>query len=310
MRTGKNPQKEDHLVKLKTNHRVIMVIFIPELSGYYENMYDVLKLSLKSLIKSLPGSSAITLVDNGSCETVRDFLIQLFRQKKVDTLTLLDENIGKIDAQIGAARAAREPLITLPDCDILFRENWVRETIQLFNTFHNVSSVAPYPTRRGFTYFTFSTLKSILLGKNKLNFEPVPENFEYYNTFLESINWNKEQDKNAPWPVLKRNNIKAIVGGDHQILTLRRSILFAFSPHQPSLIKVGNNSENTYVDLPIDRSGGLRLSTYHYHAHHMGNAVEKWMVDILHNQKDTKGKLVLQIAPLKKVSNNSINYKL
>ncbi len=310
MRSGKNPQKDDYRVNLRTNHRVIMVIYIPELSGYYEKMYEVLKVSVRSLIKTLPITSAITLVDNGSCETVRNFLIDLYNQNKIEALTLLRENIGKIDAQIGAARAAREPLLTLTDCDILFKENWVEETIKVFEKFENVGSVAPYPSRRSLTYFTFSTLKSIFLGINRLKFQSVPENFFDYNIFLKSINWKNETNENALWPVIDKKGYKAIVGSDHQILTLRSSILFDFSPHQPSFIKVGNKSENTYIDLPIDKSGGLRLSTYAYNAHHMGNELESWMLDVVDRLNDNNETLLLNIEPLKIRSNNSFRYKL
>ncbi|EGV44389.1 glycosyltransferase family 2 protein [Bizionia argentinensis JUB59] len=310
MRTGSNPQKSDYKVSSTFNHRIVQVIYIPELSGYYKKMFEVFKLSIFSLIKTIPKSSAITIVDNGSCNEVKQFLIDILKQKKINSLQLLETNIGKIDAQIGAARASREDLITLSDGDILFRKNWVEETFKVFERFSNVSSVAPYPSRHSSTYFTFSTLKSIFLKKNKLEFESIPENLQDYNRFLNSINWGKVSDKNILWPVVKKNGFKACLGSEHQVITLRRQILFNFSPLKPSFIKVGNHSEMNYVDLPIDLSKGLRLSTYNYFAHHMGNEVEGWMEEIYNELNLNTNDSSYCIDEMKFSRKNILFYKL
>lgn len=280
MRQGTNPQKKDYKVEIQYNHRIIMVIYIPEFSGYYKAMFDVIKLSIDSLIKTIPKSSAISIVDNGSCSEVQVYLSQLIFNNKIDCLKLLTKNIGKMDALIGEARASREPIITLTDCDILFKRNWVKETINLFNKFENVASVSPIPVRKGFNYYTFSSKEAILKKKLKLKFEIIKENFTEFNIFLSSINWECEEDDCKLWPVVYSKDQKAILGSDHQVVTVRRDILFNNSPKEPSYIKVGNLSEENYLDLAIDLSGGLRLSTYNCYALHMGNKMEKWMLDL------------------------------
>ena len=295
MRDGLNPQKKDALVACTYNHRVIMVVYIPEFRGYYAKMFEVFKLSIESLIKTLPKTSAITLVDNSSCEEVKNYQIELHKAGKIESLILLADNIGKIDAQIGVARMSREPLITLTDCDILFDIDWVQETIKVFNTIPKTGSVAPYPSRRSLTYATFSVQEAILKRKYKLEFKPIPENFENYNMFLESINWQKEINQNALWPILNVGNVKAVVGSDHQVLTLRRDILFNTVPFEPSYIKVGNHSEENYVDLPIDVFGFFRLSLNKYKAFHMGNSPEAWMYDKLNHLSYKSESLILKL---------------
>ena len=280
MRVGNNPQKKDFRVDMKSNHRIVMVIFIPELTGYYLSMLEVVKLSIDSLIKTIPITSKITLVDNGSCKEVQDYLNGLFTEKKIDSLQLLVENIGKIDALIGAARASREPIITLTDCDIFFKQDWVYETVRVFNAFENVSSVSPIPVRGGLNYYTYSTKYSILKKKIDLKFEPIKSNFREFNLFLKSINWGGEIEDDKPWPIVESNNVKAIVGSDHQIVTVRRDVLFNNSPKEPSLIKVGSESEQNYVDFAIDSSGGLRLATYNFYSLHLGNVLEDWMLEM------------------------------
>lgn len=296
MRDGLNPQKRNARVKSTYNHRVVMVVYIPQLEGYYAEMFEIFKLSIESLIKTLPKTSAITVVDNSSCKRVKEYQIELHKDGKIESLILLADNIGKIDAQIGAARMSREPLITLTDCDILFDANWVQDTFEIFNAIPETGSVAPYPSRRSLTYGTFSVQKAILKRKYKLEFEIITENFEHYNKFLESINWKKETNRNGLWPILKAKNLKPIVGSDHQVLTLRRDILFSTVPFEPSYTKVGNHSEENYVDLPIDFSRCFRLALNKYRAFHMGNTPEEWMYDKLNALSDCSDSLTLKLA--------------
>lgn len=312
MRKGSNPQKKDFIVNMNSNHRIIMVVFIPELKGYYLSMFEVVKLSIKSLLDTIPNTSKITIVDNGSCKEVQEYLVDLVLKKNVDSIQLLSENIGKIDALMGVARGAREPIITLADCDILFKPNWVFQTISIFNAFKNVSSVSPIPSRRSFNYYTYSTKEAILKGNLKFQFEPIKENHEEFNKFLESINWDIELEDNLPWPVVQSNNEKAIVGSDHQVLTIRRDILFNNSPKQPSLIKVGSGSEQNYVDFAIDSSGGLRLSTYNFYALHMGNILDDWMLKKSASFTD-KPKVIPQLLLLPRlnyITKNNLVYKI
>lgn len=311
MRLGNNPQKKDFKIEMKSNHRIVMVVFIPELSGYYKSMFEVVKLAIASLVKTIPSTSRITIVDNGSCEEIQAYLIDLFQKKQIDSLQLLQENVGKIDALIGAARTVREPIITLTDCDILFKANWVKETINVFNSFENVASVSPIPIRWNFNYYTYSTQLAILKGNLKLNFEPIKENFEEYNKFLRSINWGDgEKDDMRPWPVVFSNAVKAIVGSDHQVLTVRRDVLFNNSPKAPSFIKVGSQSEENYIDYAIDSSGGLRLSTYHFYAFHMGNAVEDWMNEINNVEIDNEMTNLMLKPELKYQVKNDLVFRI
>lgn len=311
MRLGSNPQKKDFKIEMKANHRIVMVVFIPEFTGYYTSMFEVVKLSIHSLIATLPPTSKLTIVDNGSCKEVQEYLYDLLLNKKIDAIQLLQENIGKIDALIGAARATREPIVTLTDCDILFKLNWVKETITVFNSFDNVASVSPIPIRWNINYYTYSTQYAILKGKLKLKFEPIPENFKPYNMFLRSINWgNGEKDDSKPWPVVYENATKAILGSDHQVLTVRRDVLFNNSPKVPSFIKVGNQSEEKYIDYAIDSSGGLRLSTYHFYAFHMGNKVEDWMQEVNKEVVDIEETSLYLNPQLKYQESNDLGFRI
>lgn len=287
MRSGTNPQKTQEKIHLETDLRVIMVVFIPDVKGYYANSLEVFKLSLQSLIASNKGQYNITIVNNGSCREVQEFLAS-FSGEEIETIIHHSKNIGKIDALIGAARGAREPLITLTDADILFLDNWYAATQEVFHVFKRAGSVSPIPFRHGFYYGTSSVLKEILLNRLKFYKTKIPENFADHNRYLESINWGNEKTDSLEWPVVQKGNVKAIVGSGHQVLTIKREILFSTVPTSPSLTLIGEDSEYKYIDEPIDRAGLFRLATYKNYAFHMGNTLEPWMEEKLYSAKTEK----------------------
>lgn len=280
MRLGSNPQKQERKIKMTTHHRVVVVVYIPNEEGFYKDSFDVFKLCLDSLVSTINLSAAITIVNNGSSKKVSDFLNLYLTEKKIDTLISHNTNIGKIDALISAARGAREKYITLTDSDILFVKGWQKKVEEVFSIFPNVGSVSPIPVRTGLYSGTSSVLKQILFRKIKFKFIPIPENFISYNKYLESINWDLEVQEDKNWPVVQKKEFRAVIGSGHQVLTIDRDILFRTTPSNPSLTLVGCNSEHNYVDVPIDKAGKLRLSTYNNYAFHMGNKLESWMGDV------------------------------
>jgi len=285
-----NPQKEERRIELITHHRIVVVVYIPNEEGFYEKSLSVFKTCLDSIITTINSYAAITVVNNGSFQKVSSLLELYLKEQKIDTLISHNTNIGKIDAQIGAARGAREKYITLTDADILFVKGWQDKVEEIFTVFSNVGSVSPLPVRTGLYAGTSSVLKQIIFRNLKFEFISIPENFENYNKFLSSINWDLETDKNKCWPVVERNGIKAIIGSAHQVLTIDRDVLFTTSPSNPSLTLVGGNSEHNYVDVPIDKAGKLRLATFNNFAFHIGNTLEDWMIDI--NENNFRSKII------------------
>lgn len=300
-----NPQKEERKITMTTHHRIVLVVYIPNEEGFYEKSLAVFKTCLDSIISTINSKAAITVVNNGSFEKVSTLLDLYLKEKKIDTLVSHNTNIGKIDAQIGAARASREQYITLTDADILFVNGWQENVEEVFAAFKNVGSVSPIPVRTGIYSSTSSVLKQIVLKKIKFRFIPIPENHHNYNKFLESINWEKETDENNKWPVIENNGVKAVIGSAHQVLTINRDILFTTSPSNPSLTLVGGNSEHNYVDVPIDKSGKLRLSTYNNFAFHIGNKLEDWMIAI--NEENLKTEILKNNQTSVEISSDLFN---
>ncbi|SFT40601.1 Glycosyl transferase family 2 [Algoriphagus locisalis] len=269
MRTGINPAKLDSQLSVQYHHRIVIPVFIPELSGYFENLKEVYRLCIETAFKSQHSRSAITVVDNGSCEEVKAWLRELQDRGIIETLITHQSNIGKIDAIIGAARGSREPLITLSDSDILFRNGWQEEVESVFRSFPKSGAVAPFPIARHMYYHSSSTQKAVVTGDMKFSFRETDEH-ELIREVYESYGWNYEPAYDGVLPVVQKNGKEAVMGCGHQVFTIRRELFFDM-PLSPSFIKIGAGSELNWIDKPINELGFWRLSTLKTYVHHMGN---------------------------------------
>jgi hypothetical protein len=269
MRIGINPAKLDSKIEKKYHHRIIIPVYVPNFEGYFQNLFEVIKLCIESAYLTQHGRSAITVVDNASCKEVKSCLQEKLQSGEIETLITNGENIGKVDAIMGAARASREDLITLTDCDILFKNNWQEEVEKVFLNFENVGSVAPFPIARHLYYHTSSTLKAVLTNRMDFSFQATAEDnqiAEVYNSY----GWNYEKEYDGLLPVVQSKGIQAVIGSGHQVFTIRRELFFQM-PLNSSFIKIGNESETIWIDEPINNHGFLRLSTLKNWVSHMGN---------------------------------------
>ena len=94
MRVGFNPHKDEPLEKSNYLHQVIIPVFIPNLeTDYYKDALKVLDTCLNSLFKTSHSQTLITIVNNGSCEEVIDYLNKLFSQNKIHEI-YHTQNVG------------------------------------------------------------------------------------------------------------------------------------------------------------------------------------------------------------------------
>ena len=76
MRIGNNPMKSSSLNKRNGYHRVIIPVYIPHKNGYYADSFEILKLSLSSLIQTVHNKTLITIIGNNSCKEVTEFTLK------------------------------------------------------------------------------------------------------------------------------------------------------------------------------------------------------------------------------------------
>lgn len=273
MRVGINPSKLDPRVPKIYYHRIIIPVFIPNFNGYFQKILDVYKTCLESARLTQHARSAITVIDNGSCEEVKFWLRELLDQGKIETLITRSSNIGKVDAILGVARSCREDIFTIADSDILFKNGWQEAVENVFLNFPGTGSVAPFPIARHMYYYSSAVQRAVVKRKFKFSFEKsdeiqgIKDNYSCYN-------WSFDEEYDAILPVITNGKFKAVIGSGHQVMTIRREAIFKM-PFEPSFIKISSNSENFWIDKPIDDSGFLRLSTPYTWVDHMGNELTK-----------------------------------
>jgi len=272
VRVGVNPGCKEPAIGFHS-HRVIVPVYIPVRSGYFEHALEVLKLCLESLRLTCEGRASVTLVANGCMpEVVRELESQ---SGWVDQIVWNRHNRGKVDAVVSAARGAFEDLVTVSDCDVLFRQGWLEAVEAIFEAFPECGFASPAPNPGLAWYQTSSTiLAAILRGEVRLE-KAVPD--ADLDRFAGSIGW---PDVFAPSQrrsqiVVRRDGASACVGAGHFICTFRKQVVPAMPPEPCGRHMKG--AEDRWLDQPPDALGMWRLSTTRAYAYHMGNVPEPWM---------------------------------
>jgi hypothetical protein len=278
MRTGSNPEKENRILKTDSYHRVVIPVYIPNLSeDYFKDGLRILKYCLESLLATIHAKTRITLINNASCDEVVRYLEELKgSHAAIDQLFHSEINLGKVNAIYSAVKSNLEPFFTISDADVLFLPGWQQATEQVFVDFPKAGMVSPVPSSLAFnTSFVNSTLYYGFSG-GKLKFKPVKDP-DGLIKFQESIGRTLYKPVHLEkYLTLTEKNATAVVGCGHFVATLRSQV-FEKAPPFPSKFKIVGGSENTYFDIPNDKAGLLRLATHGNYAYHLGNEMEDWM---------------------------------
>jgi glycosyltransferase involved in cell wall biosynthesis len=282
MRKGKNSSKERLIEINKSQHRVIIPLYIPHETGYYKDSYSIFKLCINSLIKTAFSPIKVAVVSNGSSDEVNERLIQLYKTGIINELIVERDAIGKLNSVLKVLRTCDEPYVTISDADILFDNNWEKEVIGVFQNFPKAAAVSPIPVFRTQNHYTSNIIFDYFFSK-KLQFTKV-KNPEALTLFAKSIGWSRldHKWKNMIMTIKSKTNVRAVVGCNHSVVTYNRSV-FNNIPKDNSLFQLGGDSEGTYLDIPPLLYDGYRLATEDNFAFHMGNNKEKWMENVFCN---------------------------
>ena len=276
MRKGENITRNTLLELKACSHRVIIPLYIPHENDYYKDAFKNFKLCLLSVRKTAISPIKISVVSNGSCDTVNSNLQALQQENHIDELIIEKEAIGKINSILKALRTAQERLITITDGDVLFVNNWEKEVLAIFKSFPKAGVVCPVPVFR--THFRLtSNIWLRYLFSNRLKFLPV-KNPEAMTRFANSIGWPWLNDewKDAIGTLKAKDGTIAVLGSSHFVATYKREA-FTYLPKNNTIYKLGGDSNFQYTDGPVLKMNGYRLTTYDNFAYHLGNTYEHWM---------------------------------
>lgn len=287
MRIGLNPHKDKPSGQSEFLHQIIIPVYIPNQDGYFKDSFKIFQFCLKSLLLTVHDKTFITIVNNGSCSVVKNYLDELFISNNIHEL-IHTENIGKLNAILKGLAGNNIELVTISDADVLFLSGWQKETINVFSQLPKVGVVGIVPQ---FMLYKFNCSNSIMsnLFNKKFKFYPI-KNKAALIRFYDSIAWKRDYNQNYLEYTLGlelSDNSKVYIGTGHFVATYKKDVfedLVSYIGY-----KLGGISEE-YLDLiPLEKDY-WRVTTEDNFAYHMGNTTEDWMEQEVNNL--TKNNLI------------------
>ena len=304
MRVGFNPHKNKVTESSDYFHQIIIPVYINNQEGYFKDSFEILTLCLDSLFKTIHDKTYITVVNNGSCSEVVDYLNDLFNKNIIQEV-IHTTNIGKLNAVLKGISGNSIPLITVSDSDVLFLNGWQEASYSVFEAFPKAGAVCPTPSSRSLRTYT-SNVYWDLFFSNKLKCTPVknPDALKMFGLSVGDANfYNPVQLKK--YLTVNYENKKAVVGSGHFVTTYRAEV-FDDLEKRFTKYKLGGDSEALFLDIPVIKKGFWRLSTADNFAYHMGNVFEDWMVDTVSKLKQNGEECNFKLKPIE--SSSKLSY--
>jgi glycosyltransferase involved in cell wall biosynthesis len=301
MRKGQNPAKFVKDVARPERITVALLNYIPFLSGFYAETLDVLKVSLESMLKDAGLPFDLMVFDNGSCEEVREYLVNEKEEGRIQYLILSEKNMGKGGAWNVMLTGAPGEIIAYTDADVLFSPNWLKRSVEILEIFPNVGMVTARPFRTPPEFYE-STLK---WARDKAALDE--GQFIPWETFLEfnlSLGQTEEENKKVyaetkDWRI-QYKGVTAMAGASHWQFTAYKSTLQQFLPFDMDK-PMGQVRQ---LDKRMNDAGLLRLMVSDPLAMNMSNTLGYLRGELKQVGKKKRvsfGKRVLELAPIKKM---------
>ena len=301
MRKGQNPAKFVKDVAKPERITVALLNYIPFLSGFYAETLDVLKVSLESMRKDAGLPFDLMVFDNGSCEEVRQYLVNEKEEGRIQYLILSEKNMGKGGAWNVMLTGAPGEIIAYTDADVLFSPNWLSRSVEILETFPNVGMVTARPFRTPPEFYE-GTLK---WARDNATLDE--GQFIKWETFLEfnlSLGQTEEENKKVyaetkDWRI-QYKGVTTLAGASHWQFTAYKSTLQQFLPFDMDK-PMGQVRQ---LDKRMNDAGLLRLMVSDPLAMNMSNTLgylRGELKDAGKKKPVSLGKRILELSPIKKI---------
>jgi len=283
VRKGQNPAKLGTAGYRPRNLGVAILTHIPSQEGYFAESWQIFEYQLASLIAHTPEPFDLMVFDNGSCREVQEQLRILEGNGWIQWLLLSRANMGKTGALNAIVGAIPNEWICYADSDVLFRPGWLEASRAIALSFPGAGLVTAQPC-----FF------DILRGEGKAHralegdagfvfgeIGPVEEAAEEYSRGIGATAEESARYKSMRLRTVTRTDsgVRAVLGASHMQFLAQRDILRKVLP-LPSARGL-DPEEDRQMDLRIDRQGYLHLSTVDPLVFHMGNAIDKRLIEEL-----------------------------
>ncbi len=272
MRVGQNPAKFVKDVSKPERITVAVLNYIPFLSGFYAEMLDVLRACLDNIRSTADLPFDLLVFDNGSCEEVRQWLLDQHGEGNIQYLLLSQKNLGKGGAWNMILAGSPGEIIVYTDNDCLFYPGWLSRSVQLLETFPKVGMVTARPFRTNPDFYT-ATLDwaQSTTGVMHKSGHFIP--FEVFQEFDRSLGQSDEeiekhyQNSQDEW--LEYQGVCAMAGASHWQFAAYKSVLQEFLPFSMDR-PMGQVKQ---LDQRMNAAGYLRLMPVEALAMNMSNTL-------------------------------------
>lgn len=282
-RIGINPTRNKFSDYRPARVTLVVLTYIPHLEGYFKQKFEILQLTISSLVANTAVPYDLLVFDNGSCGQVVDYLSRLRAAGTIDYLLLSHRNLGKIGAFRLLFNAAPGEIIAYADDDILFYPGWLEAHLEIMETFPQVGMVSGVPVRdaasrasKSLQGYISQDVPGLVVTQGRC----VPDEWE--------VDWalsvgrdpqgHLHATRNEQDLVLTLDGVEAFGSASHFQFVAPKHVVQAALPDEWSGKLMGHMNE---LDEAIDALGYLRLATLARYTRHIGNVISPSMAEEL-----------------------------
>lgn len=277
-RIGMNPARNRVSDYRPARVTVATIVYLPHLTGYFQNRMDVVRLSFETLLRNTEPPFDLLVFDNASCEEVKSYLQSLQAEGRIRYLLSSSENIGKLGALRVISGAAPGELIAYADDDTFFYPGWLQAHLDIHDHFPDVGMVSGSPERTLFDHGIQN------------NLDQADKNPDMTITYGKRIPMQWEQE----WATALGKNVEEYIQRVEQLedimLAFKGKSVYATACHNQFLSPKSILQEHlagswsgrlmgglNEFDEAIDQAGLLRLTTLERTTKLIGNVVSPEM---------------------------------